>query len=63
MNLELNNICKSFDSQVVLQDICFHEDITSVAVIGPSGGGKSTLIRIIGGLQGTPQRSNAIRVR
>lgn len=50
MNLELKNICKSFDSQPVLQDICFHEDITSVAVIGPSGGGKSTLIRIIGGL-------------
>lgn len=50
MNLELNNICKQFDEQIVLEDVCFHDDITSVAVIGPSGGGKSTLLRIIGGL-------------
>jgi len=50
MNLELDNICKSFDKQVVLQNVCFHDDITSVAIIGPSGSGKSTLLRIIGGL-------------
>ena len=50
MNLELNNICKYFDRQVVLQNVCFHDDISSVAVIGPSGSGKSTLLRIIGGL-------------
>jgi polar amino acid transport system ATP-binding protein len=50
MNLELINICKTFSEQVVLQDVCFRDDIASVAVIGPSGGGKSTLLRIIGGL-------------
>jgi len=50
MNLELDNICKSFDKQVVLQNVCFHDDITSVAIIGPSGSGKSTILRIIGGL-------------
>ncbi len=50
MNLEINNICKSFGDEDVLQDVCYHDDITSVAVIGPSGGGKSTLLRIIGGL-------------
>jgi polar amino acid transport system ATP-binding protein len=48
--MELNNINKSFDRNLVLNDICFSQEISSVAIIGPSGGGKSTLLRIIGGL-------------
>ncbi len=50
MNIELKNICKNFEEKPVLQDICFADEINSIAVIGPSGGGKSTLLRIIGGL-------------
>jgi len=50
MNIELINICKSFEGKLVLQDINFQEDVHSIAVIGPSGGGKSTLLRVIGGL-------------
>ncbi len=50
MNIELTNICKSFREEVVLKDLSGSFDIDSIAVIGPSGGGKSTLLRIIGGL-------------
>jgi polar amino acid transport system ATP-binding protein len=46
--LSLANICKSFGGQPILRGISF--DVPSgqvLAVIGPSGGGKSTLLRCI----------------
>lgn len=51
MRISLNHLCKSFGSQEVLRDISFDEDVSALAIIGPSGGGKSTLLRIIGGLE------------
>lgn len=57
MRIEIEHLFKSFstgrdssDERVVLNDISFSDDVTSLAIIGPSGGGKSTLLRIIGGL-------------
>ncbi|AFA47376.1 amino acid ABC transporter ATP-binding protein [Acetobacterium woodii] len=50
MNIELINICKIFQNELVLENINGSFEIHSIAVIGPSGGGKSTLLRIIGGL-------------
>ena len=50
MRIELEGVSRSFDGQVVLDDLTFSDDVTTLAVIGPSGGGKSTLLRMLGGL-------------
>ncbi len=51
MRIELKNLSKNFGQQEVLRDINFDDEVTTLALIGPSGGGKSTLLRIIGGLE------------
>ncbi len=50
--LELKNIKKSFDSNVILKDLSLNVEKGEVIVIlGPSGCGKSTLLRCINGLE------------
>jgi sulfate/thiosulfate transport system ATP-binding protein len=52
MAIEVRDVNKSFGGTPVLRDVCV--DIASgslTALLGPSGGGKSTLLRIIAGLE------------
>ena len=51
MKITLERLTMVFpDGNRVLDDIDFSIDARALALIGPSGGGKSTLLRIIGGL-------------
>ncbi len=50
IRISLDRLSKSFGETEVLQNLNFDEEISSLAIIGPSGGGKSTLLRIMGGL-------------
>ncbi len=52
MRLQLNQLTKSFDGKTVLDGITADfGEARAVVFIGPSGGGKSTLLRIIAGLE------------
>lgn len=51
MKIELHGLSKSFDSgNVILNQMDYCDEFQALAIIGPSGGGKSTLLRVIGGL-------------
>ncbi|MEG1426122.1 MAG: ATP-binding cassette domain-containing protein [Oscillospiraceae bacterium] len=51
MKIEMKGLTKEFtDNRVILDNVDFSDEIHTLAIIGPSGGGKSTLLRIVGGL-------------
>jgi polar amino acid transport system ATP-binding protein len=52
MQLELQHLTKRYGEHTVIDDITATLDFPHVlALLGPSGGGKSTLLRLIGGLE------------
>ncbi len=52
MKLRATSLCKSFAQQLVLKNVSLDlENVRTLALIGPSGGGKSTLLRIMAGLE------------
>ncbi len=52
MTLNIRNMCKSFGSLRVFHNlnVSIHQ-VKSVVFLGPSGGGKTTLLRILGGVE------------
>lgn len=53
MKVELSGIIRSYGEAQALRGVTFShaDDIRALVLIGPSGGGKSTLLRLLGGLE------------
>jgi len=51
MKVELRNVTKAFGANRVLDEVSFVAEFDhTLALVGPSGGGKSTLLRLLAGL-------------
>lgn len=51
MKVKFQNLSKQYEpGQIILNPMDFENEVQTLAIIGPSGGGKSTLLRILGGL-------------
>jgi polar amino acid transport system ATP-binding protein len=52
VKLHVDRISKRFDGHVALDAVSLHlEKVHTLVLIGPSGGGKSTLLRVVAGLE------------
>ena len=52
MKLQVENVTKTFGDHRVLDGITMHfEAVQTLVLIGPSGGGKSTFLRVLAGLE------------
>jgi len=53
MRIEVRNLVKAFGPVRALDELTLvpSRDVSVLALIGPSGGGKSTLLRVLGGLE------------
>lgn len=60
MQLEIRNLTQRYGNTLALNQLNLSlQDCGALAVIGPSGGGKTTLLRILAGLE-TPQEGEVI---
>lgn len=50
MKLEIAGLCKRINGNPILSEIVASIDFDVLGIVGPSGGGKSTLLRVIAGL-------------